>query len=67
MCGSFSYKNLLINMATQKKNINTVRLCSTVSDEVGDYSNDPFVLKKVATAKIRLERIQLPHELLKRK
>jgi hypothetical protein len=54
-------------MATQKKNIKTVRLRGTVSDEVSDYSNDPFVLKKVEAAKKRLERIQLPKELLKKK
>lgn len=58
---------MLIDMATQKKHIKPVYLRGTVSDDVGDHSNDPFVLKKVETAKKRFERAVLPKELMKKK
>ncbi|WP_205513017.1 hypothetical protein [Longitalea arenae] len=54
-------------MAKQKKQIKSVYLRGTISDEVGDHRNDPVVLKKVEAAKKRLERMQLPKELLKKR
>ena len=53
-------------MAQENKSKKIVPLRGIISDEVGDHSNDPFVLKKVAAARKRLERIQLPKELLKK-
>lgn len=54
-------------MAQENKSKKIVALRGIISDEVGDHGNDPFVLKKVEAAKKRLERIQLPKELLKKK
>ena len=54
-------------MAQENKSKIVVPLRGIISDEVGDHSNDPFVLKKVEAAKKRLERIVLPNELLKKK
>jgi hypothetical protein len=54
-------------MAQEKKLKKVVPLRGIISEEVGDHSNDPFVLKKVDAAKKRLERIQLPKELVKKK
>lgn len=54
-------------MAHDNKSKKVVPLRGIISDEVGDHSNDPFVLKKVEVAKKRLERIQLPKELFKKK
>lgn len=46
---------------TKKKNRKTNAI---VSDEVGDYSNDPFVIRKTEAAKRTLEKYGLPKELL---
>ena len=54
-------------MVQENKSKKVVPLRGIISEEVGDHSNDPFVLKKVEAAKKRLERIQLPTELLKKK
>lgn len=52
-------------MAQENKSKKIVPLRGIICDEVGDHSNDPFVLKKVEAAKKRLERIELPKELKK--
>lgn len=54
-------------MAQENKLKKVVPIRGIISDEVGDHSNDPFVLKKVEAAKKRLERIEIPKELLKKK
>lgn len=54
-------------MASEKNSKKIIPLRGIISDEVGDHSNDPFVLKKVEAAKKRLKRVVLPKELLKKK
>jgi hypothetical protein len=50
-----------------KKSLSTPEILSgkgIVSNEVQDYSNDPFVLRKAEIAKKRIERVGFPKQWL---
>ena len=54
-------------MATQKKIIKPVYTPGIISNEVGDHSKDPFVIKKNEAAIKRIDRVGFPNEFLKKK
>jgi hypothetical protein len=54
-------------MSHKKKTIKPVYKPDIISDEVKDFSNDPFVIKKNEMAKKTVGRVGFPKEFLKKK
>jgi len=54
-------------MSDKKKTIKTVYKPGVISDEVKDFSNDPFIIKKNEMAKKTVDRVGFPEEFLKKK
>ena len=54
-------------MSKDKKTIKSVHKPGIVSNEVRDFSNDPFIIKKNEKAKKMVDRFGFPEEFLKKK
>lgn len=54
-------------MPKDKKTIKPIYKPGIVSDEVKDFSNDPFIIKKNEMAKKTVDRVGFPKEFLKKK
>jgi hypothetical protein len=58
-------------MSVSKKYINAAtagkkKLSAIISEEVGNYENHPFFVKKTAKAKAKLKQVGLPAVLVKK-
>lgn len=62
----YSIKAGQMKLSFNKKNADHIKLAKvTISDEVRDYSNDPYVKRKTQEAIEFLKKVGLPEEFLK--